>query len=89
MEKEPRKEKLADLLKDDETRQKILILIELKQRERFLNTERIKVADEARKIEREIETKHQLNMPESIILTALAQDAEYKHLFEKYSQDYK
>lgn len=86
---QPRKKKLAELLNDNETREKILKLIDLRQRERFLHIEGLKLTEEITKIQTEIEVKHQLTFPESIMLQIIAQDAEYKHLFKKYNEDYK
>ena len=89
MEKKLTPEKIKEVFDDDESRKKILTIIELGQRERFLHIEASKLRTEIQKLETEIRAKHGLSLIASVLISVIVEKEEYKHFLEKYGQEVK
>ena len=81
---------LKELFDDDETRKDLITLVEIGQRERFLQKEQKKLQEEFRKLENKISHKHKINNPFlGILARAVLQNEEHKEFLKKYGEDYK
>lgn len=81
---------LKELFDDEETRKNLILLVEIGQRERFLQKEQEKLQEEFRKLETKISNKHKINNPFlGIFARAVLQNEEYKEFLKKYGNDYK
>lgn len=82
-------EKFNEMIKDKETRIKLIELVKIRQEERFLQYERRKLKDLGDKIDRDLSHQYDLSMTDTIVLESIMLDTDYKALLEEFGEKWK
>jgi len=82
-------ETIQKIFADEDTRKKIMLRVELLQRERFLHIEARKLRNKVDELDMEIRNKHKLPIMANIMLDIICEQEEYKDFLKNYGKDYK